>query len=437
MESLSPAMRLALGHRKSKKRRSFERRQQNSCFEIMPDGSLLIPRMVSVLCQRDARERRHQKGSSDALVVVFDFYSKLQTPAHQLAQRGVTYEEIQNCNERLSLFELLQWCRDFGLVPSLVSKQDLDIVWRLCMAEHHRSRGPTHYKHTDHSKGQVRDCGLVFDEFLSAIVRIALVAFATDVVTDGDGRGAIRRMASFLRLADGAHARETIRTVGRETQRRLYFRSHGEANRRASEALLEEKRGALAKAKLRRETRAMSSAVCIHSCENDPEKRRLNQAVDLFSKIQANAMTPAEQTALSSYDPILVDELKPYCGGRRSKDREWIPFESLGLDFGRLPCPGTFHSRIDVINVSSSSIVLQNCRPQSHVISSVTFDPRPFAPGLSRHIDITVKTDALRFDDLEDSGTIDFDVCTVVPGTDSGPTSTYPLPLYVSSYTSN
>ena len=36
---------------------------------------------------------------------------------------GLTYEEIRNCNERASFFELICFCRDFKIVPRLASIQ--------------------------------------------------------------------------------------------------------------------------------------------------------------------------------------------------------------------------------------------------------------------------------------------------------------------------
>jgi len=64
---------------------------------------------------------------------------------------------------------------------------------------------------------------------------------------------------------------------------------------------------------------------------------------------------------------------------------------------------------------------------------AVNFDPRPFAPGLSRHIDVVLTPQTRRrSDDLECTGSLQFDLVTIVPLNNAVPpkTATFSLPVY-------
>ena len=423
---LSAAMRAAVDEDplKTEKRCEFVSQQRASVFEgPLSDGSLLLkkPCGISVFCQRDGRQmtccfrKKRRRSRSEALWVAFDFYSKLQPPAQQLAQRGATYDEMKACNERLSFFELLQFCRDFEIVPSLVCKQALDVVWRLCAADHDHSSDKCHFRHTDHSRGHVRDCGMLFPEFLRLLVRLALVAFPQEE----DPRLAARRLADFLKSSD---ARHLVRTKGRETQRRLYARSKGEVNRRASEVLVDEKKQSLLRRKKERRRRQHSDDDVKE--EEDDEKPRLKRAVDLYSMARANTMTVAEQRSLDRYDPTFVDEFQ----AATSSEKDWVPFDTLGLDFGTLTRGnGPYFARVDVLNQSKTTLLVLKSVSCDGLSFKASFDPRPFAPGLLRHIDLVIHPNQDEY-----SGSLSFELFSSSPQ-EKGRNFSYSLPLYYKS----
>ena len=111
-----------------------------------------------------------------AIAHIFTFYSKLQSPEHQLGRKPKSYEEIREANSTMSFLELLCFCRDFDIVPQLMPKEDLAVLWKIHRAQmlHDMDRLDTHLS-------EVQKSSMDLTQFMQMLVKIALMAFAEDL----------------------------------------------------------------------------------------------------------------------------------------------------------------------------------------------------------------------------------------------------------------
>ncbi|KAJ1448598.1 hypothetical protein M885DRAFT_538627 [Pelagophyceae sp. CCMP2097] len=314
-----------------------------------------------------------------ALVVLFDFYAKLQTPQAQMAQKALTYAEIQHCNERLSFFEMLCFCRDSRIVPDLVPKQTLDYVWKLSTLKRSGRGAPT-----SHTTTSLKDVGLDLEEFIHVLLRVALVGFAEAAL--GQPRLAISKFAAFLNLGSVGHAKLFVRTTGRETQRRVNFRSAGELERGGGLHLLEERR-----VHQKSKKQAPSGSEDYVTADQLARVRTQAKASDLTSNAASNQLSIVQEVCLAQYDRTMADDLRPFCVAQET--HAWRVFDDAGgLDFGELEQGKRYTARLEIQNVSQNILALTSFSKRGNISESVktTFDPLPFAPGLARVIDVTL-----------------------------------------------
>lgn len=132
------------------------------------------------------------------LASIFTFYAKLQPPNQQLTRAPQSYDEIRECNSTVCLFEFLCFARDFGLVPQLISKHDLQALWRLNVAQHCSAQV---------ERSEVSRSGMDLAQFMQFLVKVGLCAFASH--TSGRGKATMRSSSSsFTRTAPHTHAME-------------------------------------------------------------------------------------------------------------------------------------------------------------------------------------------------------------------------------------
>lgn len=353
-----------------------------------------------------------------AIPIIFGFYSKMQIPSAQLAQRGITYEEIKNCNERISLFELLTFCRDFGLVPRLISKQNVNFIWKVCLAEHNRSTNQAHFRHTDMSRGQLRDAGIDRIEFLSVLARIALVAYADSAL--GAPQLAVEKLVDFLQLNDLSHVRHVIRTTGRETQGRLYCRSQGEHSRGTSRAVIKEGIDFLIqKSRTLKQTDRQFTGSALARMEKQP------RWAEQMATAVSNNLTFTQQVMLAQCDKNLTDYLQAFCSSTSSQ--YWVPFKTVGFDLAAISRENRYRARLEITNTSSTMLVVSCVRRQGNIAPSVSaaFDPSPFASGLSRIVELTIKPNHCQ--DFECTGILEVIISSAEGGKSA---ATLELPIY-------
>ena len=73
----------------------------------------------------------HSNSGNRSLELIFYFYARLQGSAQQLGVDAPTFEQIQWASNTLSFMELVMFCRDFSIIPTLLSKDELRFVWRV------------------------------------------------------------------------------------------------------------------------------------------------------------------------------------------------------------------------------------------------------------------------------------------------------------------
>lgn len=370
-------------------------RLKRRCTDREPYTTLADPK-VQLAFGFNAREHASYKAEanvapkelSGSLPLYFDFYAKMQTPQAQMAQRSLTYLEIQHCNERLSYFELLVFCRDVGIVPDLIPKQTLEYVWKLSTMSG-ADRSETHHAHADSTASQLKDVGLDLSEFLKILVRIALVTFAEAAM--GAPRLAVEKFAVKLNLKSVNFARNHIRTTGRETQRRLNFRSAGETNKQSGRQLLRE-RQLHANRKHGNEENAASGLEDYITADQLDTLKTMVRSSDLTANAASNALSIVQEVLLAQYEPSMVEWLEPYCVARLAQ--VWLPFPAgLGIEFLELHKGHRYSAKIEIRNVSNNILVVTSFKKRGgekidDAVKAV-FDPGPFAPGLTRRIDLT------------------------------------------------
>lgn len=179
---------------------------------------------------------------ASGLRLLFDFYARLQSPSTKVGKRCPTYDEIRAANETLSLFELMWMLRDTQVLPSRVSKSELQHLWTLTAPS--RGRATT-------AAGRAAMAGLRFSEFPAFLAKLAVVTFAkpglqrelTDIAQGAvpGPQHACEGLSRAMGLRRVRRVRHLLRTTGRATAGRMNFRSRGERNGESGGMLLRER----------------------------------------------------------------------------------------------------------------------------------------------------------------------------------------------------
>ena len=377
---------------------------------------------TAVECEYD--RRRYDTGGSvhappvvrdGALAIVFNWYAALQTPHGQLMRAPLSYDEVRLCNESMSSYEMLQMLRDFDVIPQLVSKQDLGIVWRLTARRHNTGKS-----NNSNSAGTTRGdapagYALHLPQFLDALCRLALLSWPDAPPTE-----ALDRMVAHMRLDEAGHARKVVRVRGRETQRKLYFRSKGERSKENHALLLAERKaeaernlrragrlpqasasglpdedGFVAPLSARASPRPVSAVSAVPSTARSGKARSTAVTTVMSSAGGGGAMTlSAEQEkALSGYSTGLALRLEPHLVDECAHD--WVAYPGSFLNFGSVQryAAGTaeaksYLARILVRNVSAAYVSVSVTTNGLGKGTCVSYAPSAFAPGMSRVVRI-------------------------------------------------
>ncbi|GMI08580.1 hypothetical protein TrRE_jg6278 [Triparma retinervis] len=156
---------------------------------------------------------------------IFIFYSKLQKPGVQRMKKGLTFDEVSQANTTLSFFEFLCAVRDFDLVPNLVTKNDVNSIWKWCKSRRGRRSTP---------ESVISE--LEFPDFVEILCCVSLVAFP-----DVGGEEAVGLLIKFMRLDEPRYVHNQISTRGMETSARFNYRSKGETDPMGGQRLRDER----------------------------------------------------------------------------------------------------------------------------------------------------------------------------------------------------
>lgn len=159
---------------------------------------------------------------NDTLLMVFNFYAKMKQTYHS------TFSAADVANETMSFSEIEIFCRDFNLIPRLLNREDLKVLWE-DIAQAHFDKGLGLFTVVD------------FAEFKDLIVRMALWAYnkpgLKKLILTIEGFmpksvEVVRYFCTYLHLHDSEYIHNFIRTVGKKTQGDYNYRSKDETNLR-------------------------------------------------------------------------------------------------------------------------------------------------------------------------------------------------------------
>ena len=142
-----------------------------------------------------------------SLELIFYFYSRLQDSGAQLGTEAPTFEQILWASNTLSFQELTLFCRDFSVIPTLLSKDELRFIWRVTAPKW---------------EGNLDQRSCRFSDFPDMLVRIAIVAYnkplmkallVTEFGYIPAADDMVRTFCNYLRLDDMTWVNHRIATV--------------------------------------------------------------------------------------------------------------------------------------------------------------------------------------------------------------------------------
>lgn len=163
-----------------------------------------------------------------SLCTVFFFYAKVQSLQQKLKSNLFTSESGDSARDTLSFFEFLLFCRDFRIVPRLVTKDEVLFLWRVLITEKIRSKVVSSHDAT---------FLLNLDCFKDILSRIAVLTYnkpgirkmlisthgAMPSITDQ-----IHGLAAYLHLDDIKWVRNRVKTISTATVSKINARSEGD-----------------------------------------------------------------------------------------------------------------------------------------------------------------------------------------------------------------
>ena len=167
-----------------------------------------------------------EKNSS--LLLVFMFYAAMQVVG------AASFSATQMANETMTLYELDKFCRDFKIIPNMLSKSEIKAVWSIFASAYA-------------TKKRQNLVAMTFEDFQDLFVRMALFAYnkrgmkrMIEAVSGSfpPPEQLVKFFCTYCHLDDYSKVKYIIRTVGMATQGALNYRSANETNLRAREEQL-------------------------------------------------------------------------------------------------------------------------------------------------------------------------------------------------------
>lgn len=182
--------------------------------------------------QADPSSYRHRgiSGSgadekNSSLLLIFMFYAAMQVSG------TASFSATQLANETMTLYELDKFCRDFQIIPNMLSKTEIKAVWSTFAMSYA-------------AKYRTALQAMTFVDFQDFFVRMALASYNKKgmkrmiLAVSGffpQPEELVRFFCAYCHLDDYSKVKHIIRTVGQETQGAINYRSAHEANARARE----------------------------------------------------------------------------------------------------------------------------------------------------------------------------------------------------------
>ena len=271
-----------------------------------------------------APAKDEEKNSS--LLLAFMFYAAMQVAG------TASFSATQLANETMTLYELDKFCRDFKIIPNMLSKHEIKALWSVYgVAYQQKYRQPLQ--------------AMTFIDFQDFFVRMALYTY---------NKCGMRRMivavighfpppeqlvsyfCSYCHFHDYSKVKTIIRTVGKTTQGAINFRSNNEANTRAREEQIIDLR---TKALLRQTQKEMK----LKEAEfNKKKEERCRREIEERERRALSGVTEAKSSSsVATGDELKETEHKHKKLSKKAEMREQLrqqavrssslPIEVLGL----------------------------------------------------------------------------------------------------------
>lgn len=251
--------------------------------------------------------------ATNTLLLIFQFYAKIKT-----ASSHATFSAQEDDVNFMSFSKVEIFCRDFKVVPRLLTREELKMLWG-DIARAHVLAGRGVFTVID------------FDEFKDLIIRMALWAYhkpgLKKLIITLEGfmpRNAeiLQSFCHYLKLPDVQFINNFIRTKGRQTQGELNYRSKGETNLRT-----------------RMEVRA------------DTDARKLSQVqsnTNGASKSKTSSKTPGKGKKVNIYGELEYEE-RHLRGANPSRVVRLQPVPGASPGGGAVSSPEKAKSRVSLL----------------------------------------------------------------------------------------
>lgn len=171
---------------------------------------------------------------------IFFFYTKVQSTFTKVG-KSASYEEVEQARVSLSFYELLLLCRDFRIIPKIITKEELYYLWKIINVQKGKA-------------GEKVSRLVSFTDFKDFMARIAILAFNKPgirrIILSNSAQGVmpmstelVGMLAKYMHLDDIEWTRNRVRTVGKTTVSMINSRSAGEKNLLTRNNLREDLKG--------------------------------------------------------------------------------------------------------------------------------------------------------------------------------------------------
>jgi len=157
---------------------------------------------------------------------IVEFYAKFNN-------KGPTFSDIDNSSRSWGMHEIETFCRDFSLVPKLISREELRNLFMFMIQElmtKERERGSSNKKVSRLSIDLLREFLARMAVFIygkPGIVAL-LAQSGVDIVDGNNPADRVKNLIHYLKLRESESVKRLIRTVGRTTQGKHNYVSAGE-----------------------------------------------------------------------------------------------------------------------------------------------------------------------------------------------------------------
>lgn len=192
--------------------------QENSVLQKFP-----IEASYKLIGSIPPETAMNQENKNDTLLLIFDFYARIRQ-----SNSNKTFSETLMSFQTMNFSKMEVFCRDFQIIPKLLTREDLKVLWEEIGREHVL-------------KGLGVFTVVDFQEFKDLIIRMALWSYykpgLKKLVLTVEGFlpkpvEIVQYFCTFLHLYDDDYIHHHLRTVGRKTQADYNYRSKDEMNMR-------------------------------------------------------------------------------------------------------------------------------------------------------------------------------------------------------------